>query len=151
MQCLQWTCFVNVLMPLITRSRTVVKRGGIVPQCYTIDSQTRESGTNLVLPCRSLDKFVHATLLQFTVFLWMSTWKWWIYVNEFSSRIKCSMAERFSEKSTWCSIEQVCQGVMSEAFWAFNWGLDSYVHPQQQENIHYIYNRYLIYRGILAW
>jgi len=55
-------------MPLITRSRTVVKRGGIVSQCYTVDSQTRESGTNLVLPCRSLDKFVHATLLQYAVF-----------------------------------------------------------------------------------
>ena len=33
------------------------------------------------------------------------------YLCTESSCIDCNMAERFSEKTTWCLIEQVCQGV----------------------------------------
>ena len=62
--------------------------GGMWP----LDQQTTDS--NPVLPCK--------TSAVWTI---IGYWQWWIYVYVYFSRINCSGAGCFLDKTGWCSIE----------------------------------------------
>ena len=63
---------------------------------------------------RRLDNVVHSALPQLLSCINMQ--QWWIYMNEWSSRIKCSVAECFPEKTSWCWNKQVCQECSAKHF-----------------------------------
>ena len=57
------------------------------------------SSSRPLLLCRTLGKFVHSTLLQFTHLQISSYRRWWIFVYKYLLSIKCSVAKCFFEKS----------------------------------------------------
>ena len=76
--------------------------------------------TNIVLSCRTLDKFVRSTLLQFTqLYDWILGYReLLVFVYYWSLHINYSVAECFQGMSRWCSIENVCQGAECNAPWS---------------------------------
>ena len=86
-------------------------------------SQSGNPGSNYVLSCRTLGKFVHSTLLQLTL-LYESVLVYrqlWICVCEYIElRINVNVAECFPEKSRSCLHELVCHGVECNALKRLN-------------------------------
>ena len=76
----------------------------------------RNPGSNPVLWCLTMGKFVHSTSVLLTqLHEWVPGYiHRWIFVYE----KYCSVVGSFPEKQRWCLTEHVCQGVKCKSLWA---------------------------------